>query len=76
MPIYRLLRVSDNKTFDDKDARDDKHALILFEQELGVVLTFTERPTAPQYLMGRMDTTQGGTKPPNISVYEVRQNSN
>ena len=76
MPIYRLWRESDNKTFDDKDARDDKHALILFGQELNVTLTLTEGPAAPQYMMGRIEKGASWTKPPDISVYEVPERSN
>ena len=44
----RLWRQSDDKTFDDKSARDEEQALELFGQELGVPLTLTEGPAAPR----------------------------
>ncbi len=70
MPIYRLWRQSDDKTF-EKDARDDEHALELFGQELDVPLTLTEGPAAPQYMMGRIEKkTVNWTKPLDISVWE------
>ena len=70
MPWYRLWRQSDNKTFDDKNARDEEHALELFGQELGVPLTLTEGPAAPPYMMGRIEKEVGWTKKPDIAVYE------
>lgn len=75
MPIYRLWRQSDDKTF-EKDARDDEHALVVFGQLLGVTLTFAEGPAAPQYMMGRIEKEPSWTKPLDIPVYEVRQRLN
>ena len=72
MPIYRLWRQSDDKTF-EKDARDDEHALAVFGRELGVTLTLTEGPTAPPYMMGRIENEASWTKKPDISVWEVRR---
>ena len=72
MPIYRLRRVSDNKTFDE-DARDDAHAVMVFGQLLSVALTL-EGPAAPQYMMGRIEKDLGWAKPEDIPVYEDRQN--
>ncbi len=76
MPIYRLWRQSDDKTFDDISARDDEHALELFGQELGIILTFAEGPAAPPYMMGRQEKAVSWTKPLDISVWDVSQNSN
>ncbi len=75
MPIYRLWRPSDDKTF-EKEARDDKHALVLFGQELGVTLTLEEGPAVAEYMMGRIEKAPGWTMPLDIPVYEVRQRSN
>ena len=72
MPIYRLQRQSDDKTF-EKDARDDEHALLVFGQLLGVTLTLTEGPAAPPYMMRRIEKEMSWTKPPDISVWEVRR---
>ncbi len=69
MPIYRLWRQSDDKTF-EKDARDDEHALAVFGQELGVTLTF-EGSAAPQYMMGCIKKEASWTKKPDIAVYEI-----
>ncbi len=71
MPWYRLLRQSDNKTFDDKNARDEEHALELFGQELGVSLTLTEVHAAPPYMMGRIEKEVNWAKKPDIAVYEI-----
>ena len=78
MPWYRLWRQSDNKTFDDKNARDGEHALELFGQELGVTLTLTEGPedAGPPYMMGRKENEVAWTKKPDISVWEVPPSSN
>ena len=78
MPWYRLWRQSDNKMFDDKNARDEKHALELFGQGLGVTLTLTESPTdaGPPYMMGRIEKEVGWTKKLDISVWEVPPSSN
>ena len=76
MPKYRLWRQWDNKTFDDKEARDEKHALELFGQELGVSLTLTEVHAAPPYMMGRIEKEVGWTKKPDIAVWEVPPSSN
>ncbi len=70
MPIYRLWRQSDDKTF-EKDARDDEHALAVFGQELGVTLTLAEGPAAPPYMMGRIEKEVNWTKKPDIAVYEI-----
>ncbi len=70
MPLYRLRRLLDDKTF-EKDARDDEHALAVFGQKLRVTLTF-EGPAAPQYMMGHIGKTVNWTKPLDISVWEVR----
>ena len=76
MPIYRLWRERDNKAFDDKYARDEKHALELFGQEIGVTLTLAEGPAAPPYMMGRIEEGVGWTKKPDIAVWEVPPSSN
>ncbi len=78
MSWYRLWRQSDNKTFDDKNARGEEHALELFGQELGVSLTLTEgsADAAPSYMMVRMEKEGGWTKKPDIAVWEVPPSSN
>jgi len=70
MPMYRILRVSDNETF-DKDARDDEHAVVVFGELLGVTLTLAEGPAAPPYMMGRIEKEVSWTKKPDIAVYEI-----
>ncbi len=70
MAIYRLWRVSDDKTF-DKDARDDEHAVVVFGELLGVTLTLEEGPAAPPYMMGRIEKEVSWTKNPDIAVYEI-----
>ena len=72
MAIYRFWRVSDAKSFDDIEARDDEHALEVFGQQRGVTLTpLTEGPAAPQYMMGRIEKEAAWTKKPDIAVYEI-----
>ena len=70
MPMYRLLRLSDNKSF-DKEARDDEHAVALFGQELGVNLTLAEGLAASPYMMGVVEKEVSWAKPPNIPVFEA-----
>ncbi len=70
MPIYRLWRESDNKSF-NKDARDDEHAVVVFGELLGVTLTLEEGPTAPPYMMARIEKEASWTKKPDIAVYEI-----
>ena len=74
MSIYRLWRQSDDKTFEDIEARDERHALAIFQEMFGLKLTFAEGPAAPQYMMGRIEKAVSWTKPLDIPVYEVRQN--
>ncbi len=71
MLIYRLWRESDDKSLDDIEARDDEHALGVFGQQLGVTLTLTAGPAAPQYMMGRIKKWASWTKKPDIAVYET-----
>ena len=71
MSIYRLWRESDDKSFDDIEAHDDEHALEVFRQQLGITLTLTEGPAAPQYMMGRIEKEAAWTKRPDIAVYEI-----
>ncbi len=71
MSIYRLWRDSDDKSFDDIEARDDEHALEVFGQQLGITLTLKEAPAAPQYMMGRIEKWASWTEKPDIAVYET-----
>jgi hypothetical protein len=75
LSIYRLWRESDNKSFDDIEARDSEHALEVFGQLLGITLTLKEAPAAPQYMMGRIEKWAGWTKKPDIAVYETPKHS-
>ncbi len=75
MSIYRLWRDSDDKSFDDIEARDDEHALEVFGQQLGITLTLKEAPAAPQYMMGRIEKWASWTKKPDIAVYETPKHS-
>ncbi len=61
MAIYRFWRAANGKSFDDIEARDDDHALEVFGQLLGVTLTLTEGPAAPQYMMGRIEKRGSST---------------
>ena len=63
--------MSDAKSFDDIEARDDEHALEVFGQLLGVTLALTEGPAAPQYMMSRIEKGTAWTKRPGIAVYEI-----
>lgn len=71
MPIYRLWRQSDDKTFEE-DAHDDEHALIVFGHLLGVQLTLTEGLVVAPYMMGWIEKEASWTKPLDIPVYEIR----
>ena len=75
VPIYRLWRQSDDKTFEDIEARDEGHALAIFQEKFGLNLTLVEGPAAPEYMMGRIEKAVSWTKPPDIPVYEAHQNS-
>ncbi|MBL6928257.1 MAG: hypothetical protein ISR44_03715 [Rhodospirillales bacterium] len=70
MSIYRLWKQETDETFDDVDARDDEHALLVFGAILGITLAL-EGPAAPQYMMKRVGTEEGWSLPPDIPVYEV-----
>ena len=70
MTIYRLWRQLDNQTF-EAEARDDEHALKVFEQKLGLTFTFEEGHVPPEYMMGRIKKEPGWTPAPDIPVYEV-----
>ncbi len=72
MAIYRLWRESDNKTFDDIEARDHEHAITIFGEKLGIKLTLTEGPVAPGYMMQRIEKEVSWTPAPGIPVWEER----
>ena len=69
MPKYRLWRQSDDKTFEDIEARDKGHALAIFQEKFGLNLTLAEGPAAPQYMMGRIEKAVSWTKAPDIPVW-------
>ncbi len=73
MPIYRLWRIGfgENQTISRKDARDDEHAVVVFGELLGVTLTLEEGPTAPPYMMARIEKESSWTKKPDIAVYDI-----
>ena len=69
MPMYSLWRESDNKTFDPVEARNDRHAIAIFSQQLGVELTLNEGPAGPPYMMGRLGKAVAWMKPQDIPVW-------
>ena len=69
MPAYSLWRVSGNKTFDPVEARDDRHAIAILSDQLGVELTLDEGQAAPPYMMGRLEKEVNWTKKPDIPVW-------
>lgn len=69
MPKYRLWRVSGNKTFDPVEARDDRHAIAILSDQLGVELTLDEGPAGAPYMMGCRGKAAAWTKKPDIPVW-------
>ena len=70
MPMYRLWRASDDKTFENVEGRDDTHAVALFSRHLGVTLTLEEkRHEVAPYMMGRREKEAAWTMAPDIPVW-------
>ena len=77
MALYRLVREIDRKEFEE-NARDNEHALAVFGQRLGKVLSL-EGPAAPDFIMARIETNQdhpAWRKPEDIAVFDTGQHSN
>ena len=70
MAIYRLRRPLDDHTFEDIEARDERHALAIFGEKLDLVFTLDAGEAAPEYMMGRIEKNVSWTRPPDIPVWK------
>jgi hypothetical protein len=76
MPIYRIRQERDTTTC-ECDASSPGDAIAVFSELLGITLTLTEGPAAPDYMMGRVERgPHWGEGKLEISVYEVRPDTN
>ena len=73
--IYRLWRISDDKIFEDIEARDGGHALAIFQEKFGLKLTSIRGQAAPEYMMGHIKKDVNWTPTPNIPLWEEREPS-
>jgi hypothetical protein len=51
MPYYELWIVDGNRTLPSVSARDEKHAVAIFGEQLGLLLTMEDQDVAPYAML-------------------------